>query len=91
MGYRTALIYDDTTDTLNRQYAAFTSLPSWAHAQLAPNELAAELRDQRIAAFDAKFAALAALEERAFLDAKAAAAKGAPPPPPRAAAAAALA
>ena len=40
-GARHAAVYDDTADALNRQSAAFASLPTWAHAQLSPADLGA--------------------------------------------------
>ena len=40
-GARLAAIYDDTADVLNRQSAAYASLPSWAHGQLSPEHLGA--------------------------------------------------
>lgn len=66
LGFKLARLYDDSERALARSSAAYASLPTWTHAQLAPEELAAELRDQRIAAFDAKFNALAAIEEAEF-------------------------
>jgi len=40
-GARLAALYDDTADVLNRQSASFASLPSWAYAQLSPEDLGA--------------------------------------------------
>ncbi len=67
LGYKLARIYDDTTYALSRQYAAYSSLPTWAHAQMNDDELAAELRSKRLFEFDEKFSALAAIEEKEFI------------------------
>ena len=72
LGHKLAAVYDDTTDELNRQYASYASLPSWAYSQLTAEELSAELRDQRLATLRAKFDALAAVEEAEFKAAQAA-------------------
>ena len=69
---RLAAIYDDSTDVLNRQLSGYAALPSWAHAQLAPEQLDAELRERRLAEAADKFERLAELEERDFLAARAA-------------------
>jgi hypothetical protein len=71
LGLRLAAIYDDTNKVLTRQYAAYASLPSWAHAQLDRDELSAELRGRRLAEFDAKFKALEILEEKEALESQA--------------------
>lgn len=38
-GYRLARIYDDTTDTINKQYSSAASLPMWMYSQLSQEEL----------------------------------------------------
>jgi hypothetical protein len=38
-GYRLARVYDDTTDTINKQYASAAALPMWMYSQLSPQEL----------------------------------------------------
>ena len=65
-GFRLANIYDDTTDTLNRQLSAYAALPSWAHSQLSSDDLNAELREKRKAQLREKVQALAAIEEAEF-------------------------
>ena len=63
LGSRLGALYHDVGATKDRQAAAFTALPSWAYAQLSPEQLSAELRDQRLASLRVKFGELAAEEE----------------------------
>lgn len=72
LGSRLGALYEDVGATKDRQAAAFTALPSWAYAQLSPQQLDAELRDQRLAALRVKFAELAAEEEAQLKEALAA-------------------
>ena len=65
-GFRIANIYDDTTDTMNRQLAPFAAVPSWAHGQLSAEDLSAELREKRLHELRDKVAALARIEEAEF-------------------------
>jgi hypothetical protein len=67
-GSRLAALYDDTTDTINKQYASAASLPMWMYSQLSPEELDSELRAQRLAEYTRKYEALAAAEEKEYLE-----------------------
>ncbi len=66
MGNRVANIYDDVTDTINRQMSSYAVVPSWAHSQLSAEDLSAELREKRLGELRVKVRALAAIEEAEF-------------------------
>lgn len=65
-GNHLAHVYDDTTDTLNHQLSSYAALPSWAHSQLSPEDLSAELREKRTGQLREKVRALAVLEEAEY-------------------------
>ena len=48
---------------LNRQFASYASLPSWAYSQLSPEDVDAELRERRLLEAARQFEELSADEE----------------------------
>ena len=65
-GNRLAHVYDDTTAAVNRQMTSYALLPSWAHGELTPEDLSAELREKRLAQLRSSARALAAIEEAEY-------------------------
>lgn len=63
--------YDDTNKVLAKQQSGYASLPTWAYSQLSPEELDAELKEQKIHTLHQKYIQLASIEEKEYLAEKA--------------------
>jgi hypothetical protein len=66
VGYSLAHVIDDTTVTVERQWALKASLPAWAHEGLTPEEVAGETRLKKLDELREKLARLADIEEAEY-------------------------